>query len=140
MRLLCLVCKKPSDPPDESVTALGVRGCICQAACGVAGHMVKHPLERLGEFTVGTHIVFRSHGRTKGKKTNLYGVWPKDDLRNERPLGSIQWHGPWRRYAFSPLPNTIYEQTCMEEIAQFMREETREQLAAAKAKRKAARA
>jgi len=96
-------------------------------------------LERLEEFTIGTWIVIRNHGRAEGRKTNLYGVWPKDDDRHERPLGNIQWFGRWRKYAFNPLPGTVYEPTCMEEIAQFMREETREHMAQAR-KRKAAKA
>jgi hypothetical protein len=97
-------------------------------------------LERLGEFTVGTWIVIRNLGIQKpGQKTNLYGVWPEDDARHERPLGNIQWFGRWRKYAFNPLPGTVYEETCMEEIAQFMREETKAHMAEAR-KRKAAKA
>jgi hypothetical protein len=82
-------------------------------------------LERLGEFTVGTHIVIRHHGQREGLKTNLYGVWPKDDDRHEHPLGNITWFGRWRKYTFNPLPNTTYEETCLREIAQFIEEETK---------------
>ena len=39
-------------------------------------------------------------------------------------LGKISWWGAWRKYAFFPQANTLYEQTCLRNIAQFIEEQT----------------
>jgi len=35
-------------------------------------------------------------------------------------LGHIQWYGAWRRYAFFPLGDTLFEATCLRDIATFL--------------------
>ncbi len=35
-------------------------------------------------------------------------------------LGKIAWYGPWRRYTFSADDTTLFEPTCLREIAQFL--------------------
>jgi hypothetical protein len=86
------------------------------------------PLKRKdgGTLTVGTHIVFRNLGKMNGscgnlKITNTYEVLSKDNVI----LGTITWFSRWRKYAFNPLPDTTYEETCLREIAQFIEEETK---------------
>lgn len=39
-------------------------------------------------------------------------------------LGRISWHGPWRKYCFFPEAETVFEQTCLHEIAAFIDAET----------------
>lgn len=39
-------------------------------------------------------------------------------------LGEIRWFGRWRRYAFYPLPQTVFEQNCLRDIANFCETET----------------
>lgn len=54
-------------------------------------------------------------------------------------LGIIKWYGPWRKYAFFPETNTIYEEDCLRQIAQFVVNETtlhRERNKQERAKRK----
>jgi hypothetical protein len=91
-------------------------------------------LKRNGdEFTFGTHIYFRNLGRRNPvtgveepkRKTNLYGVWNNDEP--DHPLGSILWNSGWRKYVFRPLAGTVYEETCLREISQFIEEETKAQ-------------
>jgi len=43
----------------------------------------------------------------------------------EDHLGNIQWHAPWRRYCFYPTANTIFDNNCLREIADFCAEQTR---------------
>lgn len=100
-------------------------------------------LERIEDssFTQGTHIYFRNLGhmnpsRGYQRKTNIYEVYAKGD---NFLLGRIAWYSRWRKYVFEPSANTIYEETCMREIAQFIEEETSAQRKAA-ARRKAAKA
>lgn len=35
------------------------------------------------------------------------------------PLGTVSWYGAWRRYAFWPGQATVYEATCLRDIAAF---------------------
>ena len=35
-------------------------------------------------------------------------------------LGTIKWYGPWRKYSFFPTPTTLFEPTCLREIADFI--------------------
>ena len=98
-------------------------------------------LERIDEWwTRGTHICFRNLGKMNGsrgyqRKTNIYEVVEKGNIRSV--LGVIKWFGRWRKYVFQPFDNTVYEETCMREISQFIEEETSAQRTAAAAKRKA---
>jgi hypothetical protein len=34
-------------------------------------------------------------------------------------LGSIKWFGRWRAYAFHPMTDTLFEKTCLRDIADF---------------------
>lgn len=78
-------------------------------------------------WTQGTHINFRNLGKmngSKGKKvTNTYEVLEKGGGLTSL-LGVIKWFGRWRKYVFFPVQNTLYEETCMREISQFIVEET----------------
>lgn len=105
---------------------------------------IKNPLTRYDEYwTSGTHITFRNHGKMNGgkgpeRKTNIYEVLEKGDVRAR--LGEIRWFGRWRKYAFYPVEGTLYEETCMREIALFIQQETRLHNKRATEKRKAAKA
>jgi hypothetical protein len=35
-------------------------------------------------------------------------------------LGMIKWHAPWRRYAFFPLGETLFDFACMQELTCFI--------------------
>ncbi len=90
-------------------------------------------LTRIDEhWTQGTHIVFRNLGKQYTKrgiqKTNKYEVCTKDNTM----LGTVTWFSRWRKYAFNPLAYTVYEETCMGEISQFIVEETKTHMAAVK--------
>lgn len=85
-------------------------------------------LERLDStYTRGTHIIFRNLGHMNGsrgyqRKTNIYDVVERGNLAAR--LGRVLWFGRWRKYVFQPFENTVYEETCMREISQFIEEET----------------
>ncbi len=70
----------------------------------------------------------------KKPKTKVWGV--DASLAGYR-LGLIHWHAPWRKYCFFPHRDTIYEQTCLREIAFFIEHETMKRKAERKAERKA---
>lgn len=96
-------------------------------------------LERLvsedspGIWTLGTHIVFRNMGKYfngKEHKTNLYHVTAKAD---NFMLGVVLWFPRWRKYCFHPDPNTVFEETCLQDITEFITQETRAHRALKKA-------
>lgn len=41
------------------------------------------------------------------------------------PLGEIKFVGGWRRFAFFPYGNTLYEQDCLRDIADFCEARTK---------------
>lgn len=40
------------------------------------------------------------------------------------PLGIVKWHPGWRRYAFFPAPGTLFEPTCLRDLADFCETQT----------------
>lgn len=87
-------------------------------------------------WTRGDFVIFRNLGIGVGgrEKTNTYEVIAKT---GSLPLGQISWFGRWRKYAFDPLPETVYEETCLRDIAQFIEEETKNHRAVKKAEKDA---
>jgi hypothetical protein len=56
-------------------------------------------------------------------KTRTWFVLTKE---GEQGLGRIQWFSRWRKYCFFPLGDTAFEQDCLQEIASFCEQRTRE--------------
>ena len=48
-------------------------------------------------------------------------------------LGRIAWYGRWRKYAFEPFRDTVFEQDCLRDIADFCEAKTKEHRAVRKA-------
>jgi hypothetical protein len=42
-------------------------------------------------------------------------------------LGRIAWFGRWRKYAFYPWPETVFEEVCMRELSEFIVNATKSQ-------------
>jgi hypothetical protein len=60
--------------------------------------------------------------RRRGRKTDLWHVW---SLRTPPAhLGVVYWFGPWRGYAFYPESQTIFEQDCLRDLAEFVESQT----------------
>ena len=55
---------------------------------------------------------------SKSGKTKIYQVMADTGQH----LGDIKWYASWRKYAFFPEPNTLYEQDCLRDIANFLEE------------------
>ena len=85
------------------------------------------PLENTAE---GTHIRFKPSEPKEKTKT-----WLVENKYGEGVLGAIQWFGRWRKYAFFPFPDTVFEQVCMREISAFIESETVKHNAVARERR-----
>jgi hypothetical protein len=71
--------------------------------------------------------------RTKDAKTKVWAVVTKGGSEKEVggiALGAVKWFGRWRRYAFFPDPATVYEPTCLRDIASFIDSEMQKRKAA----------
>lgn len=78
---------------------------------------------------VGTHIRFIE--APPKPKTR---VWRVINRHDEIPVGFVAWFGRWRKYAFYPKPETVFEQVCLREIAGFCERHTRAHTLARKAR------
>ncbi len=54
-------------------------------------------------------------------KTKIWNVITKED---NFILGQIKWFGIWRQYAFFPVSDTVYEKICLNDISNFLKEQT----------------
>lgn len=72
----------------------------------------------------GTYIEFVPQDIPEDRKTRPYLVRAK---RDGAQLGIIKWYPGWRKYAFFPAGDTIFEQRCMRDIAQFIESKTDQQ-------------
>lgn len=72
----------------------------------------------------GTYITFY---RYKPAKKRITKIWRVDTSSTPEgiTIGWIKWFGRWRKYSFFPNNNTVYEETCMREIAHFCESATK---------------
>jgi hypothetical protein len=67
--------------------------------------------------TATSHLSFVETGQSDSGLTHLYDV---RSLRGATSLGQIRWYGPWRRYVFFPRADTLFDASCLTEIADFL--------------------
>ena len=64
----------------------------------------------------GPHLEF-----VETKDTGKTKVWNVRSSHAPKPkLGEIRWYWAWRRYAFFPEPNTLFDVRCMSMISKFI--------------------
>lgn len=63
----------------------------------------------------GKYVWAYFDGMSESGKTEVWRVQNGDLL-----LGKISFWSKWRRYAFFPRPETLYETQCMTDIAGFL--------------------
>ena len=69
----------------------------------------------------GTHIKFVP--APPKPKTLAWWVVNKYD---DGQIGWVGWYPGWRKYSYFARPETVYEQVCLREIADFCERKTRE--------------
>lgn len=70
----------------------------------------------------GTFIKVRCKQFSPSRKTCVFYVENNEGL----PLAHIRWHAPWRRYVLQPLDDTLYDASCLTEIAARLTQLTQE--------------
>ena len=61
---------------------------------------------------------FENNHVSASGKTLVFDVVAKD---GGAILGEVRWFGRWRTYAFFPGDGTIYEPTCLRDLADFIK-------------------
>ena len=61
-------------------------------------------------------ITFEERGWSKSGKTKIWYVRAND---GGAILGGVSWFSQWRKYAFGPSIGTVFEPTCLRDIADF---------------------
>ncbi len=69
-------------------------------------------------------ITFEEFGRSTTGKTV---VWEVVEKASQGVLGEVKWFGRWRCYGFFPKLETVFEQQCLRDIADFCEQQTRAQ-------------
>ena len=86
----------------------------------VSGHLAD-PAPAVWE---GDHVYFRNVGKaTEKAKTDSWFIYAKDGSAG---LGAIRWFGRWRKYCFFPMAETVFEENCLRDIAEFIVKITKE--------------
>ncbi|MDX9802799.1 MAG: hypothetical protein RBS96_02050 [Dehalococcoidales bacterium] len=71
----------------------------------------------------GTHIQFGEHPQPKRKTM----VWAVTSVYDQTLLGFISWFPRFRKFSFFPQKDTVYEEMCLRDIAEFCETETKKQ-------------
>lgn len=66
---------------------------------------------------MATWIRFEKLNKVLGRKTEVWHVCPTEG--NAAPIGEVRWYPAWRKYCYFAAPETVYEQVCLRDIAQF---------------------
>lgn len=67
-------------------------------------------------------IKFEHYPPKQGCKTSMWIVKAKE---GDVTIGLIKWYCAWRSYCFFPANDTIFEEDCLRDIANFIEVETR---------------
>lgn len=72
------------------------------------------------------YIDFSRSRPSASGKTRIWRVLAYHDMSgtDSYSLGEIKWHGAWRRYAFFPRPDTLFEHDCLRKIADYCEKQT----------------
>lgn len=77
----------------------------------------------MDEQTQLKHLEFILVGKSESGKTNLWEV--KNKTLNYE-IGMIKWAGNFRKYAFYPKNDTMYDSNCLHAIADFLTQVTKD--------------
>lgn len=65
-----------------------------------------------------THLLVHEQPTDGKRKTKVWTVRSK--YGENALLGTIAWMNTWRKYAFYPEPNCVFEERCMRELSNFI--------------------
>lgn len=72
----------------------------------------------------GQWVICLKFAQDPRKKTGTYGVFTKD---TGQLLAEIRWYGRWRKFSLYPKVESIWEATCLREMAFVLEQLTQQQ-------------
>lgn len=63
-------------------------------------------------------------GQSGTSGSGLTKIWSVMPIAENLVLGRVSWYAPWRRYCFFPIDGSLYDPSCLREIADFCEIET----------------
>ncbi len=57
--------------------------------------------------------------------SGLTKIWNIESIYGGKYLGTIKWYSNWRKYCFYPSFETIFEQSCLRLISDFIEDQTK---------------
>lgn len=70
-----------------------------------------------------SYLYFKESGTSESGKTKQ---WLVESNGTGTILAAIRWFGPWRKYTVQFSSQTVFDQACLREIADFIETQTRE--------------
>lgn len=80
-------------------------------------------LKVINNLVQGTYIRFNEHPQPNRKTM----VWAVTSVYDNTLLGFIGWFPRFRKFSFFPRKDTVYEEVCLRDIAEFCETETKKQ-------------
>lgn len=71
-------------------------------------------------------LKFEEHPKPPERKTRIWTVVNTSEII----LGKVKWWPAWRKYTFLPATDSVFDITCLREIADFLHTEQRKHMAA----------
>ncbi len=71
---------------------------------------------------MGAWLVAEQQASRSGKTS----VWRLTNRESGNVVGFVGWYGPWRRYAFQPEADTVFESDCLAALSEFCARKTEE--------------
>jgi hypothetical protein len=68
---------------------------------------------------IKSFIRFVDAGILSNRTTKVWLIRPAD-VHRDGVLGVIKWHSGWRRYAFFPAQETLWDSVCLVHIQKFL--------------------
>jgi hypothetical protein len=65
-------------------------------------------------------LSFRNVATSPSRKTKIWSVYCANLY-----LGEIKWYAPWRQYCFAPIPYSLFDHSCLMELAEFCNDNTK---------------
>jgi hypothetical protein len=65
-----------------------------------------------------SNLKFIDEGIPAGQKTRRYSVY-SNLSQALQSLGQVKFYGAWRKFCFFPSQSTLFDTTCLNEIAEF---------------------
>lgn len=63
--------------------------------------------------------IYFTKSNKQNPKTVIYNVRTDNKTGLAHYLGEVRWYAQWRQYAFYPAEGTVFEKTCLNDIAEF---------------------